>query len=191
MIKILPLLCLQSLCYTDLVQEAMWVLLRPKSVQTTSAPFLKQCAKPSQTSADSTGAALKLCYLIILLMAKSVTQWDQMVSHISYLCHFQRLVQISTDWWNPHPIEVQDPTKPRWLWIVASCLSALQTLPSCSRKPALFGPVVSDLREAWQSVSTISRLGIGAAQTLFKWHKNHIGSWRMVVWSPHIFFDQK
>jgi hypothetical protein len=54
--------------------------------------------------------------------------------------------------------EVQDPTRLRWLWIVASCLPTLRTLPSCSRKPALFGLVVSDLREAWQSVSTISHL---------------------------------
>ena len=40
-------------------------------------------------------------------------------------------------------------------WI-SSCLT-LQTLPSYSRKPGLFGHIVSDLREAWQSVSTISR----------------------------------
>jgi len=33
----------------------------------------------------------------------------------------------------------------------------LQTLPSYGRKPTLFGLVVSDFPEAWQSVSTISR----------------------------------
>ena len=44
-----------------------------------------------------------------------------------------------------------------WLGLYPSS-PTLQTLPSCVRKPALFGLVVSDLREAWQSVSTISRL---------------------------------
>ena len=55
-----------------------------------------------------------------------------------------------------------------WLQEVQSRLeltSSLWTLPSCSRKPALFGHVVSDLREAWQSVSTISRFELG-------WHKH-------------------
>ena len=40
---------------------------------------------------------------------------------------------------------------------------SLWTLPSCSRKCGLFGLIVSDLREAWQSVSTISRLKL-------EWH---------------------
>lgn len=93
-IKILPLLGLQSLCYTSLLQEANMSVTKTwfiKSVQTTSAPFSKTVYKKISASADSTGAALKLCYFIILLMAKSATEWDQMVSHISYLCHFQRL----------------------------------------------------------------------------------------------------
>jgi hypothetical protein len=38
-----------------------------------------------------------------------------------------------------------------------NCIPTLWTLPSCSRKPALFGLIVADFREAWQSVSTISR----------------------------------
>jgi hypothetical protein len=37
------------------------------------------------------------------------------------------------------------------------CIQTVPTFPSCSWKSALFGPVVSDLREAWQNVSTISR----------------------------------
>jgi hypothetical protein len=52
---------------------------------------------------------------------------------------------------------------------VSSC-PTLQTFPSYSRKPGLFGHVVSDPREAWQSVSTISRF----FQTFQRHHKNHV-----------------
>jgi hypothetical protein len=38
-----------------------------------------------------------------------------------------------------------------------NCIPTLQFFPSYSRKPMLFGPVVAKFREAWQSVSTISR----------------------------------
>jgi hypothetical protein len=42
-------------------------------------------------------------------------------------------------------------------WNNLYCIPTLQTLPSYGRKPALFGHIVSDFREAWQRVSTISR----------------------------------
>jgi hypothetical protein len=71
------------------------VLLRPgliKSVQTITSKTVYKIS----TSADSTGAAFKFCYLIILLMAKSATKTGGSVTfHISAI--FKDLVQISTD----------------------------------------------------------------------------------------------
>ncbi len=53
-------------------------------------------------------------------------------------------------------------------WDYLKCLPSsptLHTFPSYSRKPTLFGPIVSKFREAWQSVSTISRLKLVQHQT--------------------------
>jgi hypothetical protein len=67
---------------------------------------------------------------------------------------------------------------------------SLWTLPSCSRKTGLFGLVVSDLREAWQSVSTISRLKL-------EWHKHPldatktIQAFRECMYDLPIFFLSK
>ena len=56
--------------------------------------------------------------------------------------------------------------------------------PSCSRKPALFGPIVSDFREAWQSVSTISRAKLRQHKPSPIHTKNYMDLKRIVVPSP-------
>jgi len=75
-----------------------------------------------------------------------------------FICNAMQHVALPTNaFFRSHLQKVLSPTKQDYLNCVSSSLT-VWTLPSYSRKPGLFGLVVSDPREAWQSVSTISRL---------------------------------
>ena len=130
------------------------------SVQTFTNSFATPCDIALPTSSFRWDG-FQVCYTCCCQKERttSVTKtikWSVRTWHHSFL---QRATLLT----HSHLQKVLSPTRQDHLNCVSSSLT-LWTLPSYSRKPGLFGLVVSDPREAWQSVSTISRSKLGTSK---------------------------